>query len=164
MSVPDQSHFSGASGEYYVAALLAYRKLHVGMVRQGGRSIDLLVSTADGSRSTTIQVKSRGKAHKMRKRDGIITRYDWFIGKKVFDQDLNLIYALVDLKEWVEDTKPDVFVMRAGKLVEHFERLMEEKPDVDWEHNNYIFQPKPEQVECYRNEWSPLWDDLGMAV
>jgi hypothetical protein len=76
VSEPSQSHFSGASGEYYVAAVLAYHRLHVGIVRQGGRSIDLLVSRADGSRSTTIQVKSRGKAHKKRKRDGVMTGYD----------------------------------------------------------------------------------------
>ena len=54
MSVPSQAQFAGASGEYYVAAVLAYKRLHVGMVRQGGQSVDLLVSTADGSRSTTI--------------------------------------------------------------------------------------------------------------
>ena len=111
MSEPSQAQFAGASGEYYVAAVLAYERLHVGMVRQGGQSIDLLVSTADGSRSTTIQVKSRGRAHKKRK-DGVIVGYDWFIGKKVFDQDPALLYVLVDLKEWAECT-PDVFPMRA---------------------------------------------------
>jgi hypothetical protein len=70
---------------------------------------------------------------------------------------------LVDLKEWA-DGAPDVYVMRAGELVRHFERLMEERPDKDWENNSYIFQPKPEQIERYRNEWSPLWDDLGMCT
>jgi hypothetical protein len=82
MSVPRQAQFAGASGEYYVAAVLAYKRLHVGMVPQGGQSIDMLVSTADGSRSTTVQVKSRGKAHKKRKGDGVIVGYDWFIGKR----------------------------------------------------------------------------------
>jgi hypothetical protein len=160
MSVPGQAQFAGASGEYYVAAVLAYKRLHVGMVRQGGQSVDLLVSTADGSRSTTIQVKSMGKAHKKRKRDGVITGYDWFIGKKVFDQDPALLYVLVDLKEWADCT-PDVFPMRARQLVEHFERLMDARPDKDWENDAFIFQPKPEQIEHYQNNWSPLWDDLG---
>jgi hypothetical protein len=160
MSVPSQAQFAGASGEYYVAAVLAYKRLHVGMVRQGGQSVDLLVSTADGSRSTTIQVKSRGRARKKRKSDGVIIGYDWFIGKKVFDQDPALLYVLVDLKEWAECT-PDVFPMRAGELVEHFERLMDARPHKDWENDAYIFQPKPEQIERYRNNWSPLWDDLG---
>jgi hypothetical protein len=46
--------------------------------------------------------------------------------------------------------------MRAGDLVEHFKRLMDARPEKDWENDAYIFQPKPEQIERYRNNWSPL--------
>jgi hypothetical protein len=74
-----------------------------------------------------------------------------------------LLYALVDLKEWAECT-PVVFPMRARELVEHFEGLMDARPDKDWENDRFIFQPKPEQIERYRNDWSPLWNDLNGAM
>ncbi len=153
------SHFAGVSGEHYVAAVLSYRRLHVALIPAGGTSVDLLVSTPDGSRSAAVQVKSRGDARKRRARDGAVTRYDWFIGKKVFDQDPDLVYALVDLKGWEEGT-PDVYVVPAGHLVSHFEGLMRERPDVDWANNRYIFQPWPEQMEPYRNQWAPLMEKL----
>lgn len=65
-----QGHFTGVSAEYYVASVLAYQQLHVGMVHQGGSAVDLLVSTPDGARSTTVQVKGNRNARRIRKRDG----------------------------------------------------------------------------------------------
>lgn len=162
MAGDNRSHFAGVSGEHHVAAVLAYKGLHVALVPEGGAGVDLLVSTPDGARGAAVQVKSRGRAGKRRKRDGVLTGYDWFVGKKVFGQDPDLVYALVDLKEW-EEGAPDVFVMRAGDLVAHFRGLMEERPEVDWENNAYIFQPKPDQVEPYRNDWGPLLWRLGVG-
>lgn len=157
----NDAFFAGVSGEYYVASILAYKNLHVGMVHQGGEAVDLLVSEPGGVRSTTLQIKSRGQARRRRKKDNTITGFDFFIGKSILSRKPSLIYALVDLKDWSEGL-PDVYVLRAGDLQVHFRSLMEAKPEIDWERNAYIFQPKPEQIEPYKNEWSPLWEDLQM--
>lgn len=156
----DRSHFAGVSGEHYVAALLSFRGLHVALVPEGGVGIDLLVSTPDGARSAAVQVKTRAKAGKWRDGAYAVKRYDWFVGKKVFGQDAGVVYALVDLKDW-KNGPPDVFVLRAGDLTAHFERLMAERPEVDWSKNAYIFQPRPEEVEPYRDEWGPLTEKLN---
>lgn len=160
MGEPSKGHFAGVSGEHYVAAVLAYKQLHVALVPEGGVGVDLLVSTPNGLRNAAVQVKSRAMAGRWRGGEYAVRRYDWFIGKRVFEQAPDLIYALVDLKDWAGGM-PDVFVMPARDLVAHFERLMEERPEVDWASNRYIFQPKPEQVEPYRNEWTPLLRRLG---
>lgn len=74
-------------------------------------------------------------------------------------KEASLIYALVDLKDWSEGL-PDVYVLRAGDLQAPFRGLMKASPETDWEKNAYIFQPTPEQSAPYKNEWTPLWEDL----
>ena len=154
-----RGHFTGVSAEYYVASVLAYQQLHVGMVHQGGSAIDLLVSTPDGTRSTTVQVKGDRNARRIRKRDGVLMRYEWHCGKRALEVDPNLIYAFVDLKEW-ENGLPDIYVVRASHLQEHFERLMAKRPDVDWDTNMYRYHPEPQDIEPFRNDWSPLRENL----
>ncbi len=119
------------------------------------------MSTPDGAKSTTVQVKGDRNARRIREKDGVLTGYQWYCGRKVLEVDPSLIYAFVDLKEW-EDGLPDVYVVRASHLQEHFERLKVERPDVNWEKNLYRYHPEPKDIEPFRGDWTPLWDELWM--
>lgn len=159
MSEPRQGHFTGVSAEYYVASVLAYQQLHVGMVHEGGSTIDLLVSTPDGAKSTTVQIKGDRNARRISKKEGKVTEYQWYCGKRVMEVDPNLIYAFVDLKEW-QDGLPDVYVVRASHLQGHFRRLMNEKPNKNWDKDMYRYHAKPEDIEPFRNDWRILHEEL----
>jgi hypothetical protein len=156
-----QGHFTGVSAEYYVASVLAYQQLHVGMVHEGGSTIDLLVSTPDGSRSTTVQVKGDRNARRIRKKDGVVTEYQWYCGKRVMEVHPNLIYAFVDLKEW-QHGLPDIYVLRASHLRNHFRHLMDENPHKNWDKDMYRYHAKPRDIEPFFNDWSVLYEDLQL--
>lgn len=141
-----------------MASILAYRGLHVGLVREGGSAVDLFVSLAHGSKSTALQVKGTEEARRIRKRDNVLTEYQWPCGKKVMGLNPDLIYAFVNMKGGVSE--PDIFVVRAGYLQSHFQRLMSERPDKDWSRDMHRFHVRPERIEPYKDDWTPLFKDL----
>ena len=55
--------FVGVAGEYFVAAELSLRGYHAAVTLRNSRGIDIIASSADASKSVSIQVKtSRGKS------------------------------------------------------------------------------------------------------
>lgn len=53
-----ESTLTGVAGEYFVAAELTLRKYVAAITLRNSRGIDIIASSADGSRSLSIQVKS----------------------------------------------------------------------------------------------------------
>lgn len=156
-----QGAFTGVSAEYYVASILAYRQLHVNIVPQGGSYIDLLVSVPNGERAIAVQVKGTKDARRPQNRLRAVTGYQWACGKKVMGADPNLVMAFVDLKEWKEGA-PDIYVVRASHVQRYMQREVIDHPDRDTKGNLYRYHPKPEEIEPFCNDWSPLLEDLGI--
>jgi hypothetical protein len=154
-----QGAFTGVSAEYYVASVLAYRQLHVNMVPQGGSYIDLLVSVPNGEKAIAVQVKGMKDARRPQNRHRAVTRYEWDCGKKVMGANPNLIMSFVDFKDWKEGA-PDVYVVRASHVQEYMQREVVDHPRRDTQRDRYRYHPKPEEIEPFRNDWTPLLEEL----
>jgi len=133
------------------------------MVPQGGSYIDLLVSVPNGERAVAVQVKGTKDARRPQNRLKVVTGYQWACGRKVMGADPNLIMVFVDLKEWKEGT-PDVYVVRASHVQRYMEREVIDHPHRDTESDLYRYHPKPEEIEPFRSDWSPLLKDLGLEA
>ena len=96
-----ESTLVGVAGEYFVAAELSLRGYLASVTLRNSRGIDIIASSADASKSVSIQVKtSKGKAP------------SWILSKK--SEDLfsdSHFYVFVLLKSL--GTRPDFFVARS---------------------------------------------------
>lgn len=111
----------GTAGTYYVMAQLAAQGLHASATLGNAPFIDVLVASADGSKSASIQVKTSRFAQKWRKNDtGTPHHYEWDLGHKVKNIPASdfFFFVFVDLRieYWncaAADRlrRPDIFVI-----------------------------------------------------
>jgi hypothetical protein len=124
-------------------------------------SVDILVSSVDGSSLVSIQVKAtmdglreRGRGDE-RKPD----HYEWDIGwKSARLNSPNLFFALVDLREFAE--LPDVFIVPSNVIASYFQ----DGPE-GWPRARY--HEKIEKLAPYKNNWELLGSrltELGSAM
>ena len=94
---------TGVAGEYFVAGELSRRGYVASITLRNTRSIDILASNADASKSASIQVKTnRG------------SRKGWLLNKKAEDYFAdNLFYVFVNLN----DGQPPDFYVVPSKIV-----------------------------------------------
>lgn len=136
-----KSKFIGEAGEHYVAYKLARRNLYVGLTLGNMPNIDLLVSSKNGLKSISIQVKSSQGAHR-RNRYGN-EGYEWDTNVNVIGRNsTDFWYAFVDFK-WNNDEEPDVYIVPSLWVSDFV------KPD--WSRKMY-FLPK-EAANLTRNKW-----------
>jgi hypothetical protein len=115
---------TGISGVHYVAAWLSHLGFHAVPTTRNAKGPDLLVSTIDGARSAAIQVKTTNWAVRWRGRGHAKCEhhYEWDIGWSSARQNHSgLLFALVDLKNWDEGTRPDVFIVPSSVIYRYFE-------------------------------------------
>jgi hypothetical protein len=103
---------TACAGEHFVAYRISAMDYLVALTRSGSPSIDLMVATADGKKTVTIQVKTAKKAFfpPTKKHPGF---WEWIIGSQKA-KDLrgeSVFYAFVDLKGGAGE--PDVFIVPA---------------------------------------------------
>ena len=104
-----RAKFVGEAGEHYVAYKLSREKLCVGITIGNMPHIDLLVSSKDGLKSMSIQVKTSNSAYRRKRygREG----FEWDVGGSVIGRHSDdFWYCLVDLKG-DETQTPDVFIV-----------------------------------------------------
>jgi len=136
-----QSKFIGEAGEHYVAYRLARRNLYVGLTLGNMPHIDLLVSSNDGLRSISIQVKTSRGAYR-KKRYGS-EGYEWDVNTKAIGKhSTDFWYAFVDFKR-SEDEAPDVYIIPSFWVADFV------KPE--WSRKMY-FLPKA-AGDLTRNKW-----------
>ena len=102
-----ESTLVGVAGEYFVAAELSLRGYLASLTLRNSRGIDIIASSANASKSVSIQVKtSKGKAPK------------WILGKKSEDffSDSHF-YVFVLLKS--VGTRPDFFVIPSTAVAKY---------------------------------------------
>ncbi len=151
------SQLTGVSGVHYVVARLAYLGFHAVPTTRNVAGPDLLVSTLDGSRGVSIQVKTTAWAMRTRGR-GVKKaphHYEWDIGwNSARINHLNLWFALVDLRNFEES--PDVFLVPSKVIFEYFEGGDPET----WIRARY--HPKIDEMKSYKNNWTLLEQALGV--
>src|SRR5579871_3950711 len=107
MSKDRASSLTGAAGVYFVASYLAYRNIHVSITFGNAPAVDVLASSADGTRTVAIQVKTTEYAlrHRGRGADKEPDHYEWDAGHKAATvARIGLIFAFVDLKHKTNST------------------------------------------------------------
>jgi hypothetical protein len=115
------SSLIGSAGVYFVAARLNAMGLQCAPTFGNVPSVDILVSSIDGSALVSLQVKTTTYAMRERGRgdDKRPHHYEWDIGWKSARLDIpNLFFALVDLKSFAE--LPDVFIVPSRVIADYF--------------------------------------------
>jgi hypothetical protein len=117
-------------------------------------SVDILVSSINGSALVSLQVKTT--IHGLRERGRGDERkphhYEWDIGWKSARLNIpNLFFALVDLKEFAE--LPDVFIVPSKVIACYFQ----EGPE-GWPRARYHELVK--KLDPYKNNWEAVRSHL----
>jgi hypothetical protein len=128
----------GTSGTYFVMAQLAVRDFHASCTFGNAPYIDILVSSQDGRRSASVQVKTARSAQRLKGRssDKALHHYEWYLGHKIasIPKQSNLFYAFVDLRlhYWEprfkpQDVSPDIYIIPLSKIAKWYRKYV--KPD-----------------------------------
>jgi hypothetical protein len=157
-----QTKFIGDAGEHYVAYKLARRNLHVGLTLGNMPNIDLLISSKDGLKSISLQVKTSQGAY--RKNRYGAEGYEWDVNAGVIGRhSKEFWFAFVDFK-WIEE-EPDVYIIPSLWVAEFvkpdFSRKMYFLPQKaadltrnKWEIFDKVFDGDKELLE-----WATKWDE-----
>ena len=117
-----ESTLVGVAGEYLVAAELSLRGYLASVTLRNSRGIDIIASSADASKSVSIQVKTSKKKSR-----------GWILNKKSEDfSSPSHFYVFVLLKSL--KSRPDFFVVNSCEVAEyirteHMQWLKGSKPD-----------------------------------
>jgi hypothetical protein len=113
-------------------------------------SVDILVSSIEGSALVSLQVKTTDYASRDRGRghERAPHHYEWDIGWKCARLNIpNLFFALVDLKRFEE--LPDVFIVPSNVIATYFQAGPE-----GWPRARY--HEKIETLSPYKNNWETI--------
>lgn len=154
--MPATASLTGSAGVYFVASRLNAMGYHVGITLGSVPTVDLLVSSQNGSASVCLQVKTSGWAVRTRGRgeDKKPHHYEWEIGWGCAHLNRpDLFFALVDLKEYEE--LPEVFVVPSRVICDYFDGGNPE----NWPRARY--HPLLSEIALYRENWTLLKKKLG---
>jgi len=138
------SKFIGEAGEHFVAYKLARLEYYIGLTLGNMPNVDLLISSNDGLKSISVQVKTSQSAYR-RNRYGN-EGYEWDVSANVIGRhSLDFWYAFVDLKG-DETIDPDVYIVPSIWVADFV------KPDFS---RKMFFLPKAAS-DLTRNKWQIL--------
>jgi len=142
------SQLTGVAGEYYVAAELSRRGYVASVTLRNARGIDILASSADGSKTITIQVKTRSDYKK-----------DWPLSAKAETlYNAKLFYVFVSLNDG--QSPPDYHVV-PSKMVATFvrndhKRWLETPGKRTQTHKDNAMRKFRDPDGVYKNRWASL--------
>ncbi len=145
------SQLIGVAGVHFVAARLSFLGFHAVPTTRNVRGPDLLVSSIDGAKGISVQVKTTRWAMRTRGRGSSKkpNHYEWDIGWASARKNYpNLFFALVDLREFQD--MPDVFIVPSGIIFKYFEGG---DPNT-WRRARY--HPEIAELDPYKNKWDIL--------
>jgi len=147
------SKIIAGAGEHYVAYVLSCFGYISALVREGSPTIDLLASNIDGSSTVGIQVKTTEWAERTRGRGENKKPFElqFPLGHKAIENAVpSLIFCFVDLRHLDPQEKPDVYVIPAKVLLDHFEGV-----DIrQWSY--FRLHWSIEQMVEFKNNWQPI--------
>jgi hypothetical protein len=144
------SSLTGSAGVYFVAARLNAMGFQCATTFGNVPSVDILVSSINGSALVSLQVKTtmEGLRHKGRGDEKRPHHYEWDIGWKSARLNIpNLLFALVDLRSFTE--LPDVFIVPSNIIATYFQRGPE-----GWPRARY--HETVETLASYKNNWDTI--------
>ena len=135
----------GATGEYYVAALLSAMGVIVALPRGGVPSTDLLVTSENGKIALALQIKTGRRPYQKnikQQRPYLM----WDCSLKAIDNISNeKWYAFVSLNSWpVEESTPKVYFI-PSKVVS--ERMKQQKKDKRKRPFYWVFEDEAQKYE-----------------
>src|SRR6056297_2957897 len=113
---------TGISGVHFVASRLSYLGFHAVPTTRNAKGPDLLVSSLDGSKLVSIQVKTTSSAlrEKGRGKNRAAHHFEWDIGwSSARENHTLLLFALVDLKSF--SSMPDIFIVPSSVIFAYFD-------------------------------------------
>ena len=144
----------GSAGVYFVAARLNAMGFQCAPTFGNVPSVDILVSSINGSALVSLQVKTTidGLRHRGRGDERKPHHYEWDIGWKSARLNIpNLFFALVDLKKFAE--LPDVFITPSNVIAKFFEKGPE-----GWPRARYHEDVR--KLDPYKNNWKVIHNRL----
>ena len=110
---PGKHIFTGTAGTYYVMYRLASEGIHASCTHGNAPNVDILVSSADGSRAVAIEVKTTEHAMRLRGR-GTAKQPDHLefpLGARAAKlSNASLVLAFVDLRAFSPERLPQVYL------------------------------------------------------
>lgn len=114
MGIKLETTLVGVAGEYLVAGELSLRGFLAAITLRNSRGVDIIASSADGSRSASIQVKTNSTGQS-----------SWLLNNKSETYlDDNHYYVFVSLKEI--GVRPDFYVVPSRAVAGYVKRTHEE--------------------------------------
>jgi hypothetical protein len=151
------NHQTGIAGVHFVAAYLSHLGFHAVPTTRNASGPDLLVSSLDGFKSLTIQVKTTAHASRTRGRgeEKKLHHLEWDVGwTSAKLNSPNLWFAFVDLRGFKE--MPDTYIMPSKVIYDHF---TQGSPAI-WKRARW--HPLLEVAGPYKNENG--WNQLHAAL
>lgn len=151
-----ESQFTTIAGEHYVAHKLAMLGFIPAIVRQGVRSMDLLVASQDGGRTIAVQVESAASAaRESAGGTGEMTLQFPLSQRSLELASDNTIFCFVDLQTRQPANGPDVYVMTTRELREELGAARLRK-------YSYLRYVRPSaRLARFRNNWRPFHEALN---
>lgn len=152
--VTGQSSF-GSAGDYFVAYRVASLGFVPAMICHGARTVDLLVSNSEGSRTVGIQVQTAFNARRTKGLDNSDASLEFPLSRRSVHQasDENL-FCFVDLRGCRPETSPEVYVMQARVLKEKQNGVFPRK----YAPSKYASTAR--ELQPYLENWRPLLERL----
>ena len=153
-----ESQFTTIAGEHYVAHKLAMLGFVPAIVRQGIRSMDLLVSSQDGARTVPVQVESAASALRDSLGRDAEKSLQFPLSQRSLGQAADsTLFCFVDLRVRYPQQGPDVYVMTATELRQEAGRAPLRK-------YSYLRYIRPaSSLARFRNNWQPFFAALTAA-
>ncbi|HZK07548.1 MAG TPA: hypothetical protein VFC92_05060 [Bacteroidales bacterium] len=158
-----KTKFIGESGEHYVAYKLARKNYYVGLTVGNMPNVDLIISSNQGLKSISIQVKTSQGAYR-KKRYGN-EGYEWDVNVGVIGRhSTDFWYVFVDFK-WDENVEPDVYVVPSLWVSEfvkpEFSRkiFFLPKAAADQTRNKWEIIEKIINGDPETKKWASTWDE-----
>ena len=139
---------------------LAKEGIHASCTYGNAPNVDILVSSADGSRTVAIEVKTTEHALRMRGRKEAKApdHLEFPLGRRAAKLNHpNLVLAFVDLRAFSPDSDPDVYLYPSTVVAELC------APWVDTV-RMVRFHPPVASTEPYKNSWDIVRRVLGVAT
>lgn len=151
-----ESQFTTIAGEHYVAHKLAMLGFVPAIVRQGVRSMDLIVSSQDGSRTVPVQVESAASALRDCLGRDAEKSLQFPLSQRSLEQAADsTLFCFVDLRVRHPQQAPDVYIMTAAEL-------RQEAGTARLRKYSYLRYVRPaSSLARFRNNWAPFFAALS---
>jgi hypothetical protein len=151
--------FTGTAGTYYVMFRLAAEGIHASCTHGNAPNVDILVSSADGSRSVSIEVKTTEHALRLRGRGTakLPHHLEFPLGARAAKlNNPSLLIVFVDLRVFTPQRIPQVYVFPSAFVAKYCASWVDSVKMVR-------FHLPITAAEPYKENWDVIRNALNIA-